>query len=1073
MRYIFKILVLGNFDVLIPYLSTAFNEIGEDKETYEVWNREITVLEDICEIEIDAITKLTADFDQLIPSVDGIIYFLNPLINEEIEYFQMILDILEKIKRNIPTVILYYNEDGILPISVIDLLEDTWIDYPDFEAFINVHPRYFKQVLQSLSFAMISGDDPLDLENAWLRYPVLVMQANYYYNKKDFYNAGKIIKKIAFINSIFNRENNYIINEQAAYLFSKIELYQETANILSQIDTKKSMEYKKLYVKAMIREGNKLFNKADYKYAARQYENAAQWALIELKDKKLIIECFKLAINSWISACEVENAFTILERLPHEEIKPILQEVADKVIAASDYLVSQGDLKGAREEIYIAINTYQRENLLEIMKKFAIKLSEILIQLLKDQIKKHKINGAKRSYDEILNLWTYFEVRRGNLDLVLEGLIIQFLDKLNFKTAVYLINELNSLKLKKKLTEYSSQVEDKNKLLKKRDKEININQGIQILINFIETENEIINTMNSKKLENAIELIEKNQYIRAADQLEKYVDYLKNLGEINEADRILCELLDILVQGNQIEEFLKYYPKITGIRVKKNYIKYIFPFLIDSFNKINKNYKYEKNEKIFEDLNLILRNQMLYEQSKEISNIFIEIIRNEALKIVKMEQNTIGIEGAINLIKKVANISSSYLDNKEFHFDEVYQIIADIYINLGDLSSALSNIDKIVEKTIKKEAYKKLAKQEDTKILLESKRIEASLKVKLIKEKSTDIKMLAEDAKSDMVSKMKQRKGFKRAFFEKALYFLNEKKYNNALELYENSIVRMEKTKQYYLAGVSIAIMSLILIRDDKKDELIKFIEEKSYSDNFYHNSFPVILVEYLTNLIKIKKELEFNETLLYMENLPLFTEERELLYDILNKTYPKEPEFKEIKRSTKSKVTGEDKGKTLKKILELDQKIDILQQKLRDHKSIFQEVYKKRNALKKRYYNELLSLLENDKYREAADKYYELVNIFSKRKDYENSTLLLLLHVLSLIRTKSSLNEIKNVTQDYLNTLGTSKAIVSEIFQFDILLLIIDVFSNKYNKFIPKINEMLENLPLFEEEWNLLPITL
>ncbi|MBY8981322.1 MAG: hypothetical protein KGD57_00105, partial [Candidatus Lokiarchaeota archaeon] len=290
MRYIFKIIVLGNFNVSIPYLSTAFNELGKDKGQYEEWHREIPVLDNICEIEVDAITSLTADFDQIIPSVDGIIYFLNPLVNEEIEFFQMILDILEKVKRNIPTGIVYYSEDGILPISVTDLLEDTWIKFPDFEAFVNLSPIFFNQALHCLSLAMISGENPLDIENAWLRYPILVMQANYYYNKSDFYNAGKIIKKMAFISNIFNRENNYIISEQAAYLFSKINLYQETANILSHFDLRKANEYKKLYAKAMIREGNKLFNKGDYRFAAKQYENAAQWSLIELKERNLIVE---------------------------------------------------------------------------------------------------------------------------------------------------------------------------------------------------------------------------------------------------------------------------------------------------------------------------------------------------------------------------------------------------------------------------------------------------------------------------------------------------------------------------------------------------------------------------------------------------------------------------------------------------------------------------------------------------------------------------------------------------------------------------------------------------------------
>ena len=1071
MRYIFKIIVLGNFNVSIPYLSTAFNELGKDKGQYEEWHREIPVLDNICEIEVDAITSLTADFDQIIPSVDGIIYFLNPLVNEEIEFFQMILDILEKVKRNIPTGIVYYSEDGILPISVTDLLEDTWIKFPDFEAFVNLSPIFFNQALHCLSLAMISGENPLDIENAWLRYPILVMQANYYYNKSDFYNAGKIIKKMAFISNIFNRENNYIISEQAAYLFSKINLYQETANILSHFDLRKANEYKKLYAKAMIREGNKLFNKGDYRFAAKQYENAAQWSLIELKERNLIVECFKLAINSWISSCEIENAFTILERLPHEEIKPTLEEVANKVISAADYLVSLNKLEEAREELYIAINTYQRENFPEILNKFTNKLFEVLIKLLKKQIKDQKIDAAKRSYDEIVNLWSSFEVKKKNLDDILEELIIKFLDKFKFGTATYLLNELNSLKLKKKLTEYTSKAEEKSKELKKLEKDINVTHGIQVLIGFIETENEIINTLNSKKLEEAIELIDKNQYIRAADILQKYVDYLKNIGEINEADRILCELLDILIEGNRLEEFLEHYHRITGRRVKKNYIKYIFPIFIERFDTVSKNYKYEKNEKIFENLNSILRKQMLYEQSKEISKFFIEIIRKEALDLIKIEKNELGIEGAINLIKKAANTSSAYLENYEVHFDNVYKAIADIYINLGDLSSALSNIDKIMDKNSKKEAYSKLTKKEDTKISLESKKIKASLKAKSIKGKLSDIIKLAEDTKSELENHRKLRNGFKRAFFEKALKSLSEKNYLKALDFYKNSINRMEKGKQYYLAGVSIAIITLILIKENKQNELIELIEEKSYSKNIFYNTFPVILVEYIVNLIKIKEDIKVKEALSYMENLPLFEDERELLYDLSDKSYHKEDKNEILKKTTL--LSREERGKISQKTLELDQKIDILQQKLRDHVTIFQELFKKRKVLRKRYYDELLELLNNDKYKEAAKEYYELTITFSKRKDYENSSLLILLYGLSLIKANSSIKEIQKTTKDYLNKLGTSKGLVSEIFQLHLLLFIIDMFLHNFNQFIPRINEMLEELPLFDEEKKLIPLKL
>ena len=145
------------------------------------------------------------------------------------------------------------------------------------------------------------------------------------------------MRKAALIAEIYNKEEYYIISEQAAYLYSKVNLYLEASKILENIDKHKSINFKKLYAEAMIRDANLYFNKQDYEVAAKQYERAGQWSHIESLDKRIIDEAFRLAITSWISACRVENAFRILENLP-QETQTILKEVLEKIGAAADYL---------------------------------------------------------------------------------------------------------------------------------------------------------------------------------------------------------------------------------------------------------------------------------------------------------------------------------------------------------------------------------------------------------------------------------------------------------------------------------------------------------------------------------------------------------------------------------------------------------------------------------------------------------------------------------------------------------------------------------------------------------------
>ncbi|MFX0104162.1 MAG: hypothetical protein ACFE75_01570, partial [Candidatus Hodarchaeota archaeon] len=204
--YYFKILILGDSDTIHFYASRAFNEPGEDYETYFKWYKEIKVFEDVCDLEIDAITSISADLDEIIPTVDGIIYFLNPLIQEESEMFEMILPDIFSVKHDIPTIVIFYDQNGVLPISVNDLLQHVWVNFPSLEAFVNLSPSEFHQALQSLCLAMINGDTPLNIENAWMRFPIFIQMANIYFNNQNYYYAALAIRKAALIADIYKKE---------------------------------------------------------------------------------------------------------------------------------------------------------------------------------------------------------------------------------------------------------------------------------------------------------------------------------------------------------------------------------------------------------------------------------------------------------------------------------------------------------------------------------------------------------------------------------------------------------------------------------------------------------------------------------------------------------------------------------------------------------------------------------------------------------------------------------------------------------------------------------------------------
>ena len=171
MRYTFKILMMGlDGEAIALYTIRAFGEEGENKGPYLELYTEEKALEDTCDLEVNAIIDVEkTDLDDLINTVDGIIYFINPLKNEEKEVFDSILHDIRKISRTIPLIIMYYDYEGIVPLSVNSMLENTWLKYFDIEAFVNVRPRAFHHVLHCLCISMISGDSPISLENAWMK----------------------------------------------------------------------------------------------------------------------------------------------------------------------------------------------------------------------------------------------------------------------------------------------------------------------------------------------------------------------------------------------------------------------------------------------------------------------------------------------------------------------------------------------------------------------------------------------------------------------------------------------------------------------------------------------------------------------------------------------------------------------------------------------------------------------------------------------------------------------------------------------------------------------------------------
>ncbi|MFX1276395.1 MAG: hypothetical protein ACFFAT_15320 [Promethearchaeota archaeon] len=1067
----FKLLCLGDPEITIQYVSSALEEMGDSKETHIEWFTEFNVLDNVCDLEIDIITDLiSAEFDEIIPSVDGIIYFLNPINEEELTFFKIILPIIMSVKRDIPTIILFYDSGGIIPHSTNRLLEDIWVNYPNLEAFINLAPNQFHQVLQCICLAMINGDTPLNIENAWMRFPIFIQLANFYFENKNYYYAAQAIKNLANIAEIYEKQEYFVYSEQAAFLFSRLGLFLEASKVIEKVDPKLSYLFKKSYAETMIVEGNQLFNKNKYENAAIQYESAGQWASIELGDKEIIKTSFELAINSWISACKCEKGFLILERLPHENIKTILTSLSDKIIAASDFLISIGNLSAAKDQLYYSVFTYQKESLFEDLKKIVLKLLEVLSKIFDISIQKKEIYEAKFTYDEIENIWETFNIEKTNLDSNLEILIKLFVDKMNLSMASALINKLNSLELKKKLTKYSSKIEEKTKKIEKQEKEDIIKRGIEILQEFIKAEHDIIAKINIQTLTEANGFIVQNDWLKAATHIKLQADFLREIGKEDIENQILTKSLDILLDGELFDNFFKYFKNLDE-NMKKSYLTQVFPVYIEKLKTIKEKQEPESPFKIFENSILIFRNQELYEESKEIVSLYIEVLKKESMNIIREEENEYGIEKATDLIKKILDISSAYLDNITINFDEIYKAISEIYLyKIDDLSSALAYNDKIENKEIKIEIHKKIAKIEAKKSASIMKAARKSTREAMLEERFSIIEQKAEDALRDQENELKQRIGFKRAYFNEPLIYLKIRKFDDAIDLYLESMINLINIKKYYLSSVSFALACLLLIIKGNFDKINRILEEReaSSSSKLFFETFPVILIQFLVEIYNFNDKSKFPKALALMKNLPLFEEEKMILDEFVKEEFEGEDMKREEGMIKKSKGKSEKPQDIMEKV-ELEQIFSKLQQKMVDTRIDSDKILKKRKAMRRRYYDNIINSLETNSFNEAAEEYYNLANNAAKRKDFNTSALSILLYGLSLLKSKRSIIEIEKDIEKYLDTLGLNKTLVRDTFEISLILSIIRVKKKEIFDYDYKIKEMLSILPLFEEEKKLI----
>ncbi len=1225
MRYIFKILIFGNPESILNYITTHFGESGEVKETYTEYSQEFKVLDDTCDLDLDVITDpINVDYDSLLTISDGILYFLNPTNEDELELFLINIPVIRSIERRVPTVIIFYDEEGFIPLNSIDLLESIWTNYPEMEAFVNLSPFQFHQALQCLCLAMINGETPLNIENAWLRYPFFIKMANHYFQEKKYHEAANALKMVATIAEIYNMDELYITCEKSAYLFSLSDMYMEASKIIEGFEKRKADDYKKKHISSQIEKADELFNQKKYSEVANQYVNIGQLAALELMEKEIIHRCFKSAMKSWLLANEFEQAFSLLERLPHIVGIKILREVDGLIISTINSLISSNEFYLAKEQLEVALKIYQQEGLFENLQELVALYVELLLKVLKKEIEDENRYSSKAILDELEHYWSSFKTEKVNLDVLLEQFVNLAIRQKDFKLASVIINKVDSLELKRSLSDYSSKIEEEQEEVKKTVMEAKFKKAVEIIEESVEYENNLIQNLNKGVMKEAERYLKEKDFTNAYHHIKAHIDYLLKLDKAEVTNVLVQKLLSILIEGNLLSTFFKFYLEFydkLNVELKKDLLIQYFPVIINTLKAQAESATYFRIENLYEEFNNILRDQSLYEESMELNIFFVNFLENRMLSILTKEDEINLIENLLPLLKKANYIVNNNLDPLMFDFNKMYERIASTYISKGELSSAQEYIDKIDQKEKQKELYKKLQEVEAES----SKEMEASLKVQLLKEKSVTLRQEASDILKNKEIELKQRMAYKRVYFQQALHLVKDKKFEEALHLYKESIAKLNGIQKYNLAGVSLAIIALLYLKENQP-ELIKLSLDDAIQDQkLLSQTFPVKIVNLISQSFELKDENLRRDVLPLINNLPLFPEEINFYYDLMGwdqrteiegkkeenvidfssiineiqelsckmemdkseaakrklmkkkywdealnaleennldkasssyinlipelferkldrqasialslgiillaqgkkvktaeatlekigKSYSnkieslpeykllkyfllalKEDEFSIIKStletwlsnfylfdpekkvlsellSNKIREEGAEGNKIKPLILpelkiKLDQMLAKLDLKMSSLKEDLSDLNKKRNIMKKRFYEKIILNLLGGSYEKVADEYRELAGIFLKRKDFTQGSLLIALYGLTLFKMNSSYVQIKKNIEDLLLNLGAIRQIVEDTFFVKLILFILELRINDLSTFDLKISQFLKALPLLKEE--------
>ncbi|MHA1728833.1 MAG: hypothetical protein ACTSWY_08885 [Promethearchaeota archaeon] len=1087
MRYMFQLLVLGDKKLSLPFLVNGGVEHKANDAELSRWEKNLNVGTDQCDLEIDVVISSSTDFDSIIPTSDGILYFLNPNNILDFELFEMIAQIILEEKRRIPIIIVFNTNNGFIKIPSNYLIEYIWEYYP-FEAFI--YNQYSKntlyEILECASEAMILGTMPINIETAWMRIPFFINKINRTVINEDWAEAAYLTEIFTQIKKKFENQDYFINAEQAAWLYYKSENYLKASSIIEGVNDSDSKKFKKFYVENMIHSADSLLISADslqimryYRKAAEKYEQAAIWSSIELENSELSKKTLISAISAWISACEFQNAFRLMDRMEHTAQLDIMQNLPTNFSQAADSLIQSEKYDLAKMQLYLCIDKYQRSDLFVEAKIFAEQISTVLKNLLKRCIGDGDPDSALLVLDELLNIWETFDLDIENIDKQVEKIARLFLKVYDFSIIEKLLTYIQDPEIKVKITENRSKAEDEYKKSKKDVAVAKFNEAAKVLEEYIKKEiREFRNEDN--KIQDSVKIMKnEGQYWDASLILKERISWYGKIKQEKLYYECLISLIDLYLEAVLLVPFLQ---EINNLGNK--FGNKCGDFLKENANKLMKTVeKYFKKNETTEKVNSIMeglvrsfRKYQLYDESKEFVKLHVKFLTTRAFDILFSSQGLSEVKLILSLIKQADILYHSLSEKIPLNNDKTYEEIVKRYIEVKNISKASLLNEKIKNKTIFSELHSKILEIEEEISGDKIKDVQQVSNWKIKAEELSILKKAAGDALLTQQSILKNRNALRRIYYKNILDSLDSADFESVISKEKDLLFSLINKNKMETAGICLAIICLIFVKTNSVKRLgpvINEIDQKiGRSSKIFHEMFPVKVVDYIKEMFDFKEPEKAKEAIALFENLPLFEEEKNLLFSVLGKHISIKPGIDQVTKEVSTRieeVQNKEKIQMKKSILFLNQQYGNLNTSLGDKKTEKEKKLKERKAMLRIYYKAILEKLVECDFKGASDQYKSVANRIVRRKDYNIAGLLILLGGISLLKAEATLDDIKRYLNEFLKELGTTKKVISGTFEIKLFSFLLKAKSIENNSLFDKGMKMLDVLPLFDEEKKLI----